>query len=104
MTKTLQQQVDEARAAFVTDLDQRVDALLLLAKTQNEVEILQAEKASLIETVKTLLMAINPPDGKGLSLHDWNKRLKAATAAGRFELAKYEDAPTELPEAPNERE
>jgi hypothetical protein len=37
--------------------------------------------------LQACLEAINPPDRAGISLHEWNKRLKAASEIARAALA-----------------
>jgi hypothetical protein len=41
----------------------------------------------LLEALQACIEAINPPDRNGISLHAWNKRLKAASEQARAALA-----------------
>ncbi len=44
--------------------------------------------AKLDMALRDCLEAINPPDRDGISLHEWNKRLNAATEIGNAALAE----------------
>jgi len=49
---------------------------------------LARDRENLLAALKDCLVAINPPDRGGISLYEWNQRLKAATINAEAAIAK----------------
>ena len=81
----------DAQAANITDLESDLrEALGDTATMADRNLTLRQQNAALREALKSADAAINPPDRKGISLHVWNERLKAATKIIRAALEASE--------------
>jgi hypothetical protein len=80
---------DALRANHRTGADRTRDDLLdEIDRLREQLAEVARNIASRREALKVADAAINPPDRGGISLDEWNKRLKAATATIRAALGR----------------
>ena len=62
--------------------------IAMVREAADEIEGLRARVAELEKVLVSTVFAINPPDRGGISMGEWNTRLKAATQAAQETLGE----------------